>query len=813
MSTDQKYSCQGCDRTDLTLTANWKVRSHAANGKRTGPDNPACGMGSEYPKESTEFHTHLFDGYNDHQELACVCSLISPPAASQETPKSAHTHVFEYADDGNGHSGSFCYCGMEEPTGPALEPDHGPVRAMAPPNPFRDPLPGGVHDSMGLLPHDRNSEDPATAARAGAPVQTLPSISPAGPVPSAYTERDPVTHDLNVVVPSTDPDAFLDGVDDEPETSPDSEGDARRYFPARYDGTCVTCLDHFEEGDMITRTPEGKWEAQDCCGEDAVPSQDRPKAVARTLPVSAGRYRFPHPVTGKPTSGQRASKYAEGIQDKYLLDQWRCRMVVLGMSIRPDLVEKTQSALRNDDPAVVAKQKREYLNKIAEDAKLAAGSKKRAEKGTTLHKHTEELDGGLRTLEEIPEEYRRDTAAYASALDAAGFRPVKDLIERSVYLDEMDVAGTFDRVLLCVRDTEVIDLDGRPVQIKSGEFVVGDVKSGDNIESPWLEILVQLALYSHALNENGVAQQDEPDGPWRWVPLKDMGVPSVREDVGIVMHVPYGSGECKLYYADLILGWRGAKLCKQNRDFWKIKLPKQPVMSVSAPEETGNGDSAQCSYSCLTDGLNYEECAVHNPKQPESVNGSEVGEPAPDPEPPAKNIMDAVKQTKDAACESVRLGFEVPTAATVKMPTGGNEVDRSPITDPWEGRFRAVRTREAANKVWAEAKAAGLPADEIKRLVSLVQLGKPDQEQKSVSAPAAPAPVHVPEPAPEPAQKPDGPTLTQRAHAVTSKAEAAAVFKEARALIDGMGTQEKKDEAKTYLDKLVKIMKDRLASA
>ena len=83
---DQKYSCQVCARDDLTLTRNGRVRSHAANGKRVGPENPACGGGSDFPVQSTPFHTH----------------------------------VFEYADDGNGHSGSFCTVddsGMAEPEG------------------------------------------------------------------------------------------------------------------------------------------------------------------------------------------------------------------------------------------------------------------------------------------------------------------------------------------------------------------------------------------------------------------------------------------------------------------------------------------------------------------------------------------------------------------------------------------------------------------------------------------------------------------------------------------------------------------------
>jgi len=54
MTTGQKFSCQGCDRTDLTLTANGKIRSHAATA--SGPVRTTLPAGwQRVPKESTEF--------------------------------------------------------------------------------------------------------------------------------------------------------------------------------------------------------------------------------------------------------------------------------------------------------------------------------------------------------------------------------------------------------------------------------------------------------------------------------------------------------------------------------------------------------------------------------------------------------------------------------------------------------------------------------------------------------------------------------------------------------------------------------------
>lgn len=739
--TDQpKYSCQGCTRDDLTLTKNGRVRSHAPNGKRVGPDNPACPEGSNWPVQSTEFHTHRF----------------------------------QYGDDGIHMAGSFCTvddCGMAEPDDSTEVKSEMSTDIPAPPNPFRPPLPGGLHD---------NAQKAAPRAPRSA-------------------------------------DDFLD--DDENDDAEDAVDNGPSYWPARYDGDCISCFAHFDAGDMIRRVDNG-YEAQDCCGYGAEPDrEEKPKAVARTLPVVNGRYQLPDPETGKKITGGRASKYAEGIADSFALDQWRHRMILIGLLQDPEILEKVASGVRDLDPLEAVKLRRAFLNARAEEAMLAAGSKKRAEKGTKLHKWTEEVDAGQRELEDVPEDYRPDATAYRLALAECGFRPVKDLIERSVYSSELGVSGTFDRVLECVRDTELLDLEGRTTVIHAGEFVIGDVKSGDNIKSPWLEILIQEAIYAHAVNENGVAVAD-PDASlgFRWVTLEELGAGKVREDVGVVMHVPYGSGECRFYPADLITGWRGAQLCKANRDFWKIELPQVPFATFavtdvgseidyevgeeppsSTPEER---DAAMAKILAgvpeLCPGCHHEEhlgtCNVCG-----CFNGTEMAPdtPAemilPDPPEPPKNIMEAVHRAKHA------------DNGTPEIPKG---------IEWWERAFRSVTTREAANLMWREAKDAGIQPNEIKRLVSLVRLEDP-KPQTPVSRPNSTVPVPPVQDAPKPPETPatpaDGRSLTDRARTVTTKAEATAVFNEINAKIQTMPPDER-PKAKEYRDKLVKIMQDRLAA-
>jgi hypothetical protein len=133
----------------------------------------------------------------------------------------------------------------------------------------------------------------------------------------------------------------------------------------------------------------------------------------------------------------------------------------------------------------------------------------------------------------------------------------------------------------------------------------------------------------------------------------------------------------------------------------------------------------------------------------------------------------------------------------------------------WTEAFKGARTREEANDLWREAKQSGMPADAVKALVSLVKLEDP-KAQTAVSRPGSSTgdkPVAEKSPAPETKpQSQDGPTLTQRAHSVTTKAEASAVWGEMNAEIKKL-PEEKREAAREYRNKLAKIMADRLKAA
>lgn len=719
---DTGHQCRVC-KSPVQLTSNGRVRSHLNRDAVPAP----CPGGSDWPLgaypdlDSSDVAT-AGDGSWKPPESQCVLDGIP--------------HRFEYGDDDNGHEGSFCVgCGIEEPV--------------------QHEMTG--RDTVKARPVGGQSADDFLGA-----AKTSPGTGVAA-------------------------DDFLSGGEDDSE---DAEDQAPPWFESRHDGSCDSCGLDFDAGARIRADGSGGWEAEDCCGdpiettreartEQAKALADRPRVASPQLPVRNGRYVAPHPETGKQTKYTRTTTFAETLADSIALDQWKGRMTVLGMGLRKDLVDKARSAVQGGAvPYEVAREHRTFLNGLVEEAKLAAGSKDRARKGTILHKHTQEIDAGRRSLSEVPDEFRPDVAAYLAAMEQAGFRLLPHLIERSVLTGELKVVGTFDRIIEVLRDQEARTLNGRPVQLHKGDHVIGDVKSGASLEFPWPEIEIQLSIYAHAVNENGVAV---PEGEgsrttWRWAPLSEFGAPRVREDVGIVMHMPYGEKQCSLHYADLVEGWRGAKLCKVVREWRKTKFPDDPALVVTAPEEP-SGESVNGAFT-------HAPAGDHDDSEVLPVNQWASW---PDRFRAVKTKAEALtawRQAKKAGLPADRLEELVEIGRTALKA-----VETYTVKEPsWEEKFRAVTSKAEGSARWREAKEAGLPADRLKELVALVRLEKPSAPVSGPpTSPAAGATPSAPPAPPVTEEPPAPPTLEERAAAVTSRAEASALFQEMKADVDTLG--------------------------
>lgn len=271
-------------------------------------------------------------------------------------------------------------------------------------------------------------------------------------------------------------------------------------------------------------------------------------------------------------------KYAE--TDTYNLDQWMKRQVGEGLAIRDDLVLAIKAMGRPDPVLGWSKDDKSKLDGIMKDAMAAAKQADGARKGTAMHDLTERLDRGepiASVTRGLPAAPAQTLFAYDFLRRENGWRNVA--IERTVVCDELECAGSFDRIDIlpglsamlgpgpCQYGDTCPDI-GLPGHADS---VVTDVKTET---APWmngLHIGPQLAIYSRAkrmwealpgvtplsykdgrpkLLSDGATQATTQNG--RYVPA-----PCVRQDVGIVVHVL--DGNANPYFINLIEGWEAAR--------------------------------------------------------------------------------------------------------------------------------------------------------------------------------------------------------------------------------------------------------------
>lgn len=295
-----------------------------------------------------------------------------------------------------------------------------------------------------------------------------------------------------------------------------------------------------------------------------------------------GRYVAKHPSTANETAWTRATTFAKSITDTFTLDQWLRRMTLLGATKRPDLLEEAKGLDVTRD--------RERLNQICDELKETAGAKVAAEWGTAVHSFTElcDLSSTPRAVleREVPEQFQPHVAAYLDMLGSTGLRPLSTLIEFSTAVLQYGVMGTSDRCYQVTRPL-LLKMPRGDVQLLPGEFVIGDVKTGKDLDYGWQEIAIQLAIYAQGLNTLGT--YNWKTGLWNPKPLDDYAEPGtkVRLDVGVIPHLPVDPQSKKkpaLYGVDLESGWNAAVLCERVRAWRKVKTLAGPVVVVNGSE-------------------------------------------------------------------------------------------------------------------------------------------------------------------------------------------------------------------------------------
>lgn len=285
---------------------------------------------------------------------------------------------------------------------------------------------------------------------------------------------------------------------------------------------------------------------------------------------------------GRPKGWTRATTFNKAATDQNSLSDWKARNVLIGAARRPDVVSKAHGLTHEKDRAA--------LMSLVSELETAAGAKVSAQIGTDIHELTERWDAGQLAIEDIPPMYRDTLRLYQHALNQAGLRAVPGLIERTTCIQEFGgVVGTLDRVYL---------------HEASGQYIIGDVKTGKTLEYGMDEIETQEWIYAHGVNENGVYDwnTDEwQDAMWgdrcacatEHDPDEDCLGPhyiKVSEEWGIVIWLPVQgdhAGTCQPMKADLQRGKRHAEVCYDVRVQRSNKPKPEPWTGaeLKAPEK------------------------------------------------------------------------------------------------------------------------------------------------------------------------------------------------------------------------------------
>ena len=239
------------------------------------------------------------------------------------------------------------------------------------------------------------------------------------------------------------------------------------------------------------------------------------------LEIERDRYGRPlvvPPKGGKAIAYTRATTIANSLDDASALVAWKMRMAAIGLTTRPDILLSISAA--QDDKLAV--------NSLIEDAMQVAGANKAANIGTAIHSFAERLDLGLE-LGVIPQEYIADIKAYEQTTKILNNK----FIEQFSVLDKYKIAGTPDRVVEY-----------------NGELFIADIKTG-RIDHP-NNIAMQLAIYSRALPYYPATASR---GSWG----------EINQDKAIIIHLPAGTGSCKLVWIDIQEGWKGVQQAMKVR--------------------------------------------------------------------------------------------------------------------------------------------------------------------------------------------------------------------------------------------------------
>ena len=285
----------------------------------------------------------------------------------------------------------------------------------------------------------------------------------------------------------------------------------------------------------------------------APPGNGSQSAYKRFKPEFKDRWKrysnLTHPDTGKPMPLTRVSTIAKTLSSTHALEEWKVRMAMKGLAMRPDIIALVGTLDTEEDKGEFAKQ--------AEICKEIAKSGHGANMGTVLHKLTEHHDQG-HDLSRYTHDggLLRDVRAYQEALDLHQIKVASEFCERIICVPELKCAGTLDKIGLT----------------STGALRILDLKSQKSMDFGQLDIAIQLGIYAH-----GYAMVDDEasmrEGKCVWMDMPPLDL----ETAHVLWMRPY-SAECQVMDVDIEQGWMRAKQAVSVRAARNLTLitPSRP---------------------------------------------------------------------------------------------------------------------------------------------------------------------------------------------------------------------------------------------
>lgn len=331
-----------------------------------------------------------------------------------------------------------------------------------------------------------------------------------------------------------------------------------------------------------------------------------------------GQYKVKRLSDGKLVGFTRTTTYIDNLEDKSALTKWKMRMLLEGVAAaeepgsREGVTSQIRELAHRRDMAIAKARKQDRKGKLehgqlgalvdsawsdfkkamdtlADEVFELGGGREAATKGTDIHALTELHDAeGIDAVQEkleageiTPSDFA-DVEAYRYALQTLGLKPV--MREQVIVNDDLQVAGRLDAIYLAklpeIRDPKTGEVL-RVADTRAKRYV-GDVKTG-RVDYGQGKMAQQLRMYADSKTYD--------------LNTHERGSHGANRSVGLIIHLPAGSGKAEVIPVLLDIGARGNKLSGEVRSFRsegrKALIPVDLVEIARAAAEAEEQEKAE----------------------------------------------------------------------------------------------------------------------------------------------------------------------------------------------------------------------------